>query len=173
MSDDLTPAIPSERERRFDRLVGPLAEAAYGLALTMLRDPAEAEDAVQEAALKAWRRLDTLRDGSAVRPWFFAIVANQCRSIRRGRWWSVLKGVDIQVERPDSADGLAANLDLRRAMLALKPRDRALLILHYSHGLTLEQTAVALGVSLGAAKSRLHRTLRRLHEQVEVVETWT
>jgi RNA polymerase sigma-70 factor, ECF subfamily len=157
----------------FDSLVAPLLEPAYRLAYGMLLDRGAAEDAVQEAALNAWRSLDRFRGDGELKPWFFAIVANQCRSVRRGRWWSVLKGVDIQVERPDSAAGLAANLDLRRAMLALKPRDRALLILHYSHGLTLEQTAVALGISLGAAKSRLHRTLRRLHEQVEVVETWT
>jgi RNA polymerase sigma-70 factor (ECF subfamily) len=153
--------------------VAPLLEPAYRLAYGMLLDRAAAEDAVQEAALNAWRNLDRFRGDGDLKPWFFAIVANQCRSTRRGRWWSVLKSDDLRAERADGADSLAANLDLRRAMLQLKPSDRALLILHYAHGLTLEQTAAALGITLGAAKSRLHRMLRRLQDQVAVVETWT
>jgi len=64
------------RAQRFDRLVGPLADAAYRLALTILRDADAADDAVQEAALKAWRRLDHLRSDAAARPWFFAIGTN-------------------------------------------------------------------------------------------------
>src|SRR5207253_11227290 len=74
-----------------DLLVGRLIEPAYRLAFGMLHDREAAEDAVQEATFKAWTRLENVRPGWSIRPWFFGIVANQCRTIRRGRWWSVVK----------------------------------------------------------------------------------
>src|SRR6476661_4801726 len=75
----------------FEILLRPLLEPGYRLPGGMLQDHQAAEDAVQEAALKAWRKLRQLRDGSDMRPWFLGIVANECRSVRRSRWSSVLK----------------------------------------------------------------------------------
>ena len=76
--------------REFDAVVGPWIEPGYRLAVAMLRDPVEAQDAVQEAAVKAWRSLERLRDSNQARAWFLSIVANQCRSTMRRRWWSVV-----------------------------------------------------------------------------------
>lgn len=73
----------------FEILLDPLLESGYRLACGMLHDHYAAEDAVQEAALKAWRKLRQLRDGTEMRPWFLGIVANECRSTRRSRWWSL------------------------------------------------------------------------------------
>lgn len=75
-----------ERARRgdgeaFAELLRPEYRAAVRLARALLHNIDEAEDALQEAALKAWRKLDNLRTGSPLRPWFLAIVANQCRSV--------------------------------------------------------------------------------------------
>jgi RNA polymerase sigma-70 factor (ECF subfamily) len=154
----------------FDALFGPLVEPAYRLAYTMLLDREAAEDAVQDAAISAWRHRSRFRHGADPRPWFFCIVANQCRSVRRARWWSVLKGVEIEAQAGSPLDGLAPRLDLRNAMLQLGPRDRALLVLHYHDGLTLEEAATSLGMSGGAAKSRLHRSLRRLRTELGIAE---
>ena len=63
-------------EQAFDSLFGPLVEPAYRLALVMLRDSHEAEDAVQEAVFRAWRNLRRLRDEDALRAWFLSIVTN-------------------------------------------------------------------------------------------------
>ena len=65
-------------EAVFERLLAPLMLPAYRLAFGMLRDREEAEDAVQEAAFKAWRHRRSFRAGAQLRPWFFAIVGNQC-----------------------------------------------------------------------------------------------
>jgi RNA polymerase sigma factor (sigma-70 family) len=157
----------------FDELIGPLAEPAYRLAYGILRDHQAAEDAVQEAAVKAWLHIGRLRETSGIRPWFFTIVANQCRSVRRGRWWSVLKGVTLDRGAEPADDALAGSLDLQRVILGLDPTDRALLILHYYHGLTLEETAGVLSLSHGATKSRLHRCLQRLRVQAEIAEMRT
>src|SRR5438128_7560031 len=99
----------------FDDLLGPLVGRGYALAITMLNDRQAAEDAVQEAAIKAWRKLPTLRDRSAIEPWFLSIVANQCRSVRRGRWWSVLKFPELRHYSP-APDQSASSLDLDRAL---------------------------------------------------------
>jgi RNA polymerase sigma-70 factor (ECF subfamily) len=76
-------------QQAFIRLVQPLLPAAYRLAVGMLRSETEAEDAVQEAVLKAWRNFGRFRRDSDLRPWLFTIVANECRRQRRSRWWSV------------------------------------------------------------------------------------
>src|SRR6202140_1762961 len=70
-------------EGAFDSLLRPLVEPGLRLALSMLGDRRDAEDATQEALTRAWRKPHQLRQGMPVRPWFFAIVANQCRNVRR------------------------------------------------------------------------------------------
>ena len=78
-------------ERAFDALIGPLVEPGYRLAASMLEHREEAEDAVQEATIKAWRNLNQLKDAEVTRSWFFTIVANQCRTVRRGRSFSFFR----------------------------------------------------------------------------------
>lgn len=155
----------------FEQLIEPLAEPAYRLACGILLDRDEAEDVVQEAALKAWLRLGGFRAGADFRPWFLTIVANHCRDVRRSRWWSVLRGVDPRRSAP--AQDLVAGLDLRRALADLPGRERALLVLHYYLDLPLEEVARILGLSPAAAKSRLYRVLRRLRGNLGVCEAGT
>ena len=159
----------ADRAADFDLLVGPLIEPAFKLAVVLLRDSHEAEDAVQEATLKAWRGLDGLRDVGAARSWFLSIVANQCRSMRRGRWWSVLR-MD-SVRRPDSEQRPDDRLDLTREMARLPVTDRAALFLFFYLDLPLAEVARVLKISPQAAKSRVHRAIERLRlEMVEVAE---
>jgi RNA polymerase sigma-70 factor (ECF subfamily) len=135
----------------------------------MLLDRAEAEDAVQEATLKAWLRLGSFRSAADPRPWFLTIVANHCRDLRRSRWWSVLRGVHAERAGPMLED-LAGGVDLRRAIAGLPVSERALLVLHYYLDLPLDDVARVLGISRPAAKSRLYRVLRRLRGHLEVCE---
>src|SRR5260370_26661820 len=74
----------------YEQLLEPLVRPATRLAFAMLHDRSEAEDVFQEAALRAWRRLENLREGSAFQPWFMGIVANQCREVRRTKWWHLV-----------------------------------------------------------------------------------
>jgi RNA polymerase sigma factor (sigma-70 family) len=156
----------------FEELIAPLVEPGYRLACGMLLDRDEAEDAVQEAALKAWLKLGSFRAGSDPRPWFLTVVANHCRDLRRGRWWSVLRGVDLERGAAPLED-LAGGLDLRHALTRLPVRERALLVLHYYLDLPLDEVARVLGITPAAAKSRLYRVLRRLRGDLEVCEVPT
>ena len=74
----------------FISLLEPLLELGYRPACGILHDHQSAADAVQGAAFKAWRKLGQLRDGHESRLGFLGIVANECRTVRRSPWWSVL-----------------------------------------------------------------------------------
>jgi RNA polymerase sigma-70 factor (ECF subfamily) len=155
----------------FDSLLGPFVASALRVALLMLDDSAAAEDAVQEAVLRAWRRLPQIRDGRAVGPWFMAIVANECRSVRRRRWWSTLR-LPERPEGPAPAidEPSIRAVDLARAFQRLTPQERMLVHLYFYEDMPLDHVAVAAGLSLSAARSRLYRALRRLRAGLEVRE---
>lgn len=156
-------------ELAFDALVGPLIPHAYRLAAVFLRDPGEAEDAVQEACLKAWRSLDRLRRDTAVRAWFLTIVANQCRSMRRARWWSVVRRATVERSEPTLMEGQEDRMDLDREVSRLPDTDRAVLFLFFYLDLPLAEVARILKISPQAAKSRVHRAVTRMRlDMVEV-----
>ena len=139
---------------------------AYRLAYGMLRDRQDAEDAVQDAALKAWRHRQTFREGADLKPWFFAIVANQCRSSRRSRWTRWLRSSALIIEPDQPKQDVDADLDLRRALSSLGHEDRLVLVLRYYMDLPFEEIAATLGISDQAARSRTHRAVRRLRPEV-------
>jgi RNA polymerase sigma-70 factor, ECF subfamily len=147
-------------------LMLPLAQRlAYG----MLQNAHECEDALQDAAFKAWRALPRLREGSDVRAWFLTIVANECRQRRRSRWWSTLK-----MDSPPAAvsnrhgQGLGDEdaIELRRALNRIPSDMKMALVLRYYLDFSFEDMGRVLGVSAAAAKSRTHRALSRLRVEI-------
>jgi RNA polymerase sigma-70 factor (ECF subfamily) len=150
--------------RAFDELLTPLLDPAFRLAMTMLRDRAAAEDAVQEAALKTWRKLDRVREGSDLRPWFLTIVANECRTHRRSRWWRVIRSDEVVRREPSSGGerGWDARIDLDAALDRLPRHHLLVLSLYYHLDLPMEEVARVLGCSPGAARQRVHRALEAL-----------
>jgi RNA polymerase sigma-70 factor (ECF subfamily) len=158
----------------FDQLVGPLVSQAFRLAYAMLHDREAAEDAVQEAAIRAWRKLNNLRPDTEMRPWFLGIVANQCRTTQRGRWWSVLR-----LEAPhlaggaDFEDRVTSGEDVRQALRRLPPQHREVLILHYYLDLPLHEVAAVAGIPLGTVKSRINRGLAAMRPFFRSMEAVT
>lgn len=150
----------------FAELLRPQYQAAFRVAYGLLHDIAEAEDAVQEAAFKAWRRLGNLREGASLRPWFLAIVANQCRTVTRNRWWSVVKAEAPERQGPPA--DIAAAVDLRRALLRLGHDERLVVVLRYYLDMPFEEIATTLGISTKAARTRVERAVRRLRPIVQI-----
>jgi RNA polymerase sigma-70 factor (ECF subfamily) len=159
----------------FATIVPMYAAAMLRLAAAYL-GPAEAEDAVQEAAMRAWQAWPTLRNREAVRPWLLQITLNVCRSWRRG-----LKGqqqAHLQPLPEDDSHRLAlleldpgtsdhtGALDLRAAVNALPDELRGVVILRFYAGLDATEIGTALGIPAGTVRSRLHRALAQVRERL-------
>jgi len=156
-------------ETAFDALVRPLIEPALRLALSMLGDRRDAEDATQEALTRAWRKLHQLRPGMPVRPWFFAIVANQCRNVRRTPWFRLTSFREV-TGRPPAREPEVDHLDLERGLQRLPSADRVALFLYFYLDLPIDEVAATLGISPAAAKSRIYRACQRLRPAVALEE---
>lgn len=131
----------------------------YRIAWSYLSDQQDAEDAVQEALIKAWSRRGTLRDIRQFRPWMARILSNQCRDmLRRRKRWSFypLKEDIAQVDMPD------VETPVLEALKRLKPELRILMTLHYVDGLTIEEMTEALGLPSGTIKTRMRSARRQL-----------
>ena len=167
---DLVALAKAGDQTAFSALLQPLVPSAYRLAGAMLRDPYAAEDVVQEASLKAWRKLAQLNHGAEMRPWFFGIVANECRSARRAKWWSVVKLEAPEARQEIAPDSVAEFADLRRAIRRLKYRRRLLLVLHWYLDLPVAEVAEVTHSSEDAVKSELSRAVRQLRRLLGVLE---
>lgn len=88
----------------FERLMEPHLAVGYRLTAAMLNDAGQAEDAVQDATLRAWRSIGQLRSSAQLRGWFLTIVANRSRSMRGARWWSVIRLPEARSGLPSPAD---------------------------------------------------------------------
>jgi RNA polymerase sigma factor (sigma-70 family) len=158
----------------FDEMVGPLVDQAFRLAYGMLHDREAAEDAVQEAALRSWRKVGNLRPGTQMRPWFLAIVANQCRGVARGRWWSVIRlEATAWAAGTGFEDRIVRGADLRAALRKLAVDQREALVLRYYLDLPLEEVAAITAVPVGTVKSRIHRGLAAMRPHFDAVEALT
>jgi len=156
---------PSEFTARLEAVLDP----AHRLATVILRDRAAADDAVQEAAIKAWRKYGQLREGERFSSWFLSIVANECRMARRTPWWRVIRSGDPIESAGPPVDAFAAS-DLRAAVLGLEPSDRAALFCFFYLDLPMDEVARVLRISPAAARARVYRAARRLRPELDPSE---
>lgn len=142
----------------------------YATATLMLRDRGRAEDAVQDALVRAWRDLPLLRDSSRFDGWMRRLLANACRDeSRRGRRHEANLRLlpDHDKPIPSETDALADRDELGRAMRDLTLDHRAVIVHHYFLGLSLAEIADALDIPVGTAKSRLHHARQTLRRAIE------
>ena len=159
-----------ERARQGDReafatLVRTSATRLDAAARLILRDRELARDAVQEALIRAWRDLPGLRDPERFDAWLHRLLAHAAIDEARRRRRRVIEVAVTATEVPASGDiaVLLADRDaLDRALAALAPEHRALVVLHHYLGMPIPEAAAAMGITLGAAKARLHRSLESL-----------
>jgi RNA polymerase sigma-70 factor (ECF subfamily) len=147
----------------FEAILAPLIDPAHRYSCALLHDPDLAQDAVQEASMRAWRKLGRLRPGSPVRPWFLGIVANQCRDQMRGRWWQVIRMPQPRVLSSDLPEDVASRrAELREALLRLHDGERRVVVLRLYLDLPWAEVAAAAGVTEAGARSRYYRAMDRL-----------
>lgn len=156
------------RKQRFDRLVGVWHRDMYRYAAWLCRDPAIAEDVVQEALLRAWKSLDGLRDDAAAKQWVLTIVRREnARHFERKR----LETVDIDNLTASQAAMLAESSDsdlddVRQAIYRLEDDYREPLVLQVLMGHSTKEIAELMDIRPGAVLTRLHRARNKLRDEL-------
>jgi RNA polymerase sigma-70 factor (ECF subfamily) len=149
-------------------LIARRTRPAYRLAYAILLDGAEAEDAVQDACLVAWRRRASLRDADRFEAWFDRILINGSRDrIRRRRRQRVRAIALVEVARGGSIAPPQPEPDLDEALDQLDADHRLVVLLRYWQDLPLEAISERLGIPLGTVKSRLHYATRAMRDHLE------
>ncbi len=160
----------------YEEIVQRYQQVAFRTAYVITGTSADAEDAAQEAFVKAYRALYRFRLGSDLRPWLLRIVANEARNrIRSSGRRHQLELRLAEGFRPGDAapspEAVAIAADERRRLLAmvnaLGEEDRLVIASRYFLQLSGEETATALGIPEGTVKSRLSRALARLRTRFE------
>ena len=162
----------------FADLVEAQLDRSYRLATVILGSALEAEDAVADAALAAWRARSGMRDPDRFEAWFGRIVVNGCRDrlrARRRHPVAALPAAEIGsgLPAPDAADfrdDVHAREEMSRAFESLEPDERIVLVLRFWRDLTVEAIAERVGVPVGTVKSRLNHATTHLRAALAVGE---
>jgi RNA polymerase sigma-70 factor, ECF subfamily len=169
MEDTAPHASPS-----FEELMLPHMDAAYNLARWLLRDPHDAEDALQDGFLRAYRAIDRFRGGDA-KAWLLTIVRNVCYSrMRQGRREPQTDVFDDEAHGSDHGPAAANALEwrevkgelLRQALERLPDEYREAIVLHEIEGLAYREIAEVADIPIGTVMSRLARARRKLQAEL-------
>jgi RNA polymerase sigma-70 factor (ECF subfamily) len=161
--------------RAFEELVATHQHRVFGVALRMLGSAAEAEEAAQEAFLRAHRSLPEFRGEAKLSTWLYAIVSRLCLNrLAMGDRRAVRHGEEILLRVADPHGGPDTGAErgemeaaLHRAIAELDEDRRVVVILRDLEGLSYEEIASALGIELGTVRSRLHRARMDLKGKME------
>lgn len=160
----------------FEALLRMYEELSFRTAWLVTGSSAEAQDAVQDAFLKAHRAIGRFHIGLPFRPWLLQIVANEARNRRRAAGRRVHHETRVAFELPapravDSPESHVLATETRTRLAAavgrLAPPDQVAIVGRYVLDLSVDEVAAALGVRTGAAKMRISRALERLGEELD------
>jgi RNA polymerase sigma-70 factor, ECF subfamily len=168
MSDDVLVRRALEGDdRALTLLVDRHSPACLRFATRMLGDAADAEDAVQETFVRAYRALDRYEPRETFRAWLFAILVNRCRTAawRRGKRRRRFVHDEVAMEGAfvdSDAAATDSRVEVSLALDALEPDQREAFLLKHVEGLSYEEMAAATGVGVSALKMRVKRACERL-----------
>jgi len=164
-----------QAEKLIEGLADQAGPLAIGIALHMLGDRSQAEDAVQDAFERALRAAGSLRDPASARSWFLRIVVNSCRRERvvvrrwiRRREETGRALVQAHAEPTETDPPLRARLG--SAVRRLPLRQRAAFVLRYVHGLGIDDMATVLGCAPGTVKATIHKAVVKLRRELGDIE---
>ena len=169
-------------ETAFSALVRKYQRSVHALAWRKIGDFHIAEDITQEAFLKAYQRLSTLKEPQSFASWLYVITANQCKAwLRKKRTWiqSLEDTSSAQLEKATYSGHIIEENErmteetqrevVKKLLEKLQESDRTVITLYYLGGMTYEEISNFLGVSVGAIKSRLHRARQRLKKEEPMI----
>jgi RNA polymerase sigma-70 factor (ECF subfamily) len=150
----------------YERDLRPLLGQAAGYALSLLRNRQDAEDAVQQAALRAWERIDQYQPSQSFKGWWFAVLKNCCIDMLRARNAPDTHPLDGTDPPAASEPDAFAWEELERALQRLSPQHGEILRLKYFAELSYAEIAEALDIPKGTVMSRLHLARKALARQL-------
>ena len=169
MTSELVERAQRGDHEAFDALASAAYHRLYAIARRILRDGYAAEDAVQDALVRAWRDLRGLRDRDKFDAWLHRLLVHACADqTRRSRTRALSTMID-PIDRPDPSDDVARVIDrdeLERAFLELSVEHRAVLVLTHYVGLPAAEVATILGVPTGTVYSRLHHGTKAMRSSL-------
>jgi RNA polymerase sigma-70 factor (ECF subfamily) len=169
MRRDLVEAARRGDHEAFEVLATSAGDRLYAVARLVVRDAALAEDAVQEALVRAWQRLPSLRDPDRFDAWLYRLVVNACadQGRQRRRWSQQVRPIPVEASISDDTGSVADRELLERAFRRLKPEQRAVVVLHHYSGFTAAEIARILEIPEGTARSRLHYATEAMRAALE------
>jgi RNA polymerase sigma-70 factor (ECF subfamily) len=169
MRRDLVEAARRGDHEAFEILATSAADRLYGVARLILRAAEPAEDAVQEALVRAWQQLPSLRDADRFDAWLYRLVVNACadqgRQLRR--WSTQVRPLPFDAAIEDDTGAVADREQLERGFERLKPEQRTVVVLHYYSGFSAAEIAHVLGIPEGTARSRIHYATEAMRAALE------
>lgn len=170
---ELVQAVLAGDTAAYGALAARYRQAAYGVALHRLDDFDSARDAAQEALVRAFVQLPTLRDPARFGAWLCRLATTTALRLRRRRRWEALPPPTADAEAAvggEEADEIQRKQEVREALAALPEGERLAVILHYVDGYSHAEIAALTGATVPAVKSRLFRARRHLREELSPVE---
>jgi RNA polymerase sigma-70 factor (ECF subfamily) len=150
-------------EFAFTSLVRKCQDTMYSAAMAILRNEQDALDAMQDASLKAWRKLPSLKERAYFQTWITRITIRCAMDIARKRKPEALFLTDVPAPREHASE----RVDIQRAMDSLDEKTRLCAVLYYQEDMSVEHVARAVGARVGTVKSRLHRARAKLRQTLE------
>jgi len=143
--------------------------AVYGISLSILKDSTEAEDATQEAFIKAWENLEKYDMDRKFSTWLFTVASNISKNIvrKRDRWSFLKDGISLMSggsQPQEEFEKERRRESIREALFSLEAKYSSPLVLRYWRGCSYEEIAQILDIPEGTVKTRLHRGKNRLRE---------
>ncbi len=132
----------------------------YRISMSMLKNDADCEDAVQQTILTAYKRLNSLKHEEYFRTWITRILINECNKILKAR----KRTAPLEVIENRSDDTFTHNTELREAINSLSPKLRVVIVMKYSEGFSITEISTTLKIPEGTVKSRLSQAKDKLKE---------
>ncbi|MEG0541041.1 MAG: RNA polymerase sigma factor [Angelakisella sp.] len=164
--EEIALAKSGDREA-FGRLYEAVALDLYKVALYTLGNKEDAEDAVSETFIEAYKGIAKLRDEESFRPWIFKILSIRCKR-KIGVYVKEKGNIDLEEYIEEGASGGENDrTEVGEALSKLTPEEREMVILSVLHGYTMREIAMIKDLPQGTVSSKLHRTLKKLKAMLE------
>ncbi len=167
--EDILAQAQAGEEGAFTRLVEAHHQSMVRVAYVVCGDVDLARDSAQAAWVRAWQRLDTIREPAKLRAWLVAIAANEARQASRSQRRRALRELPMPTDDPVGDLGVPEGADLTAALARLDPDDRGLVAMRYLAGLDSSEIAAATGRTASGVRVRLSRVLARLRKDLSDV----